>query len=256
MELRFQLPDSIEPVDSACKVSHGDVDVVEPHGSGLTGEPLRGKTSARLALDLRVLIVVAKLAIGYLPAMTKPRNKRSNEPTPSLRNYLWPMLFSLAVGAAVTWLVMSQRAPSVVRPPGSIALPATQTTAPNASSPSSAEAAVGRANMAYDHQQWAEAIQEYQAAIANGLDNPDVRTDLGNAFRFSGQPEKALAQYLIAQRQNPQHENSLFNQIGLFMEVMHDPVRAIPACEDFIRRFPNSEKIGVVKQDLATLKNL
>jgi tetratricopeptide (TPR) repeat protein len=167
------------------------------------------------------------------------------------------MLFSAAVGAAVTWLVMSQRAPSVVRPPGSIALRPTQNeTAANASSLSSAEAAVGRANMAYDHQQWAEAIREYQAAIANGLDNPDVRTDLGNAFRFSGQPEKALAQYLIAQRQNPQHENSLYNQIGLFMEVMHDPVRAIPACEDFIRRFPNSEKIGVVKQDLATLKNL
>jgi tetratricopeptide (TPR) repeat protein len=167
------------------------------------------------------------------------------------------MLFSAAVGAAVSWLVMSQRAPSVVRPPGSIAVsPSQNETAPNASSLPSADAALGRANRAYDHQQWAEAIREYQDAIAKGLDNPDVRTDLGNAFRFSGQPEKALAQYLVAQRQNPQHENSLFNQIGLFMEVMHDPVRAIPACEDFIRRFPNSEKIGVVKENLATLKNL
>ena len=110
--------------------------------------------------------------------------------------------------------------------------------------------------MAYDHQQWADAIREYQDAIAKGRDNADVRTDLGNAFRFSGQPEKALEQYTIAQRQNPQHENSLFNQIGLFMEVMHDPIRAIPVCEEFIRRFPNSEKVGDVKEKLATLKNL
>ena len=121
---------------------------------------------------------------------------------------------------------------------------------------SAADAAVVRGNMAYDHQQWADAIREYQDAIAKGRDNADVRTDLGNAFRFSGQPEKALEHYTIAQRQNPQHENSLFNQIGLFMEVLHDPIRAIPLCEEFIRRFPNSEKVSDVKEKLATLKNL
>jgi tetratricopeptide (TPR) repeat protein len=96
----------------------------------------------------------------------------------------------------------------------------------------------------------------YQEAIAKGNDNPDVRTDLGNSFRFSGQPEKALEQYTIAQRQNPQHENSLFNQIGLFMEVVHDPIRAIPVCEEFIKRFPNSEKVPRVREQLQIAKNL
>jgi tetratricopeptide (TPR) repeat protein len=167
------------------------------------------------------------------------------------------MVFSAAVGAAVAWLIMSQRSTSVVRPSFSVPPPAAQNqTAPNSSSLSSADAAVVRGNMAYDHQQWADALREYQDAITKGLDNADVRTDLGNAFRFSGQPEKALEQYTIAQRQNPQHENSLFNQIGLFMDVMHDPIRAIPLCEEFIRRFPNSEKLNDVKEKLATLKNL
>ena len=78
----------------------------------------------------------------------------------------------------------------------------------------------------------------------------------GNAFRFSGQPEKALEQYKIAQQQNPQHENSLFNQIGLFIEVMHDPIRAIPVCEEFIRRFPSSDKTAKVKQQLQEAKSL
>lgn len=189
--------------------------------------------------------------------MSKHRSKGTETHSPGLGTYLLPMLLSAAVGAAVTWLIMSQRSPSVVRPPSFVPEQAAQNqTAPSSSSLSSPDAAVVRGNMAYDHQQWAEAIREYQDALAKGLDNPDVRTDLGNAFRFSGQPEKALAQYTIAQRQNPQHENSLFNQIGLFMDVMHDPIRAIPVCEEFLQRFPNSEKVSVVKEKLATLKNL
>jgi tetratricopeptide (TPR) repeat protein len=189
--------------------------------------------------------------------MRKQRSNRTEPRSQGLGTYLLPMLFSAAVGAAVTWLVMSQRSPSVVRPPSFVRPPPAQNqTAPTSSSLSSPDAAVVRGNMAYDHQQWADAIREYQDAIGKGLDNADVRTDLGNAFRFSGQPEKALEQYTIAQRQNPQHENSLFNQIGLFMDVIQDPIRAIPVCEEFLRRFPNSEKVSVVKEKLATLKNL
>ena len=185
--------------------------------------------------------------------MGKQRSKRTEPHSQGLGTFLLPMLLSAAVGAGVTWLIMSQRSPSLEQP-RSFATPSAASN--QVSALSSADAAVVRGNMAYDHQQWAEAIREYQDAIAKGLDNADVRTDLGNAFRFSGQPEKALEQYTIAQRQNPQHENSLFNQIGLFMEVLHDPIRAIPVCEEFIRRFPNSEKVSDVKEKLATLKNL
>lgn len=166
------------------------------------------------------------------------------------------MLLSAAVGATVTWLVMSQRS-APTNHPVSFATPgASQSAAPDLSGMSPVDAAVTRGNFAYDHQQWTDAIREYQSAIANGRDNADVRTDLGNAFRFSGQPEKALEQYTIAQRQNPQHENSLFNEIGLFMEVLHDPIRAVPLCEEFIRRFPTSEKIPRVKEQLALAKSL
>ena len=172
------------------------------------------------------------------------------------------MLLSAIVGAGVMWVIMSQRSsPSPNRPTSFVTPSAAQnqdSSAPliDPSTLPPAEAAVIRGNLAYDHQQWAEAIRQYQEAIAKGRDNADVRTDLGNAFRFSGQPEKALEQYTVAQQQNPQHENSLFNQIGLFMEVMHDPIRAIPVCEEFIRRFPASDKTARVKQQLQEAKNL
>ena len=127
-------------------------------------------------------------------------------------------------------------------------------TAPDVSGMSVGEAAVARGNFAYDHQQWSEAIRNYQEAIASGIDNADVHTDLGNAYRFSGQPQQALTQYETAQRLNPQHENSLFNQISLFSEVMGDTQRAIPICEEFMRRFPNSEKLPAVREQLARAK--
>ena len=119
---------------------------------------------------------------------------------------------------------------------------------------SAGEAAVTLANFAYDHQRWPEAIRRYQEAIASGLDNADVHTDLGNAFRFSGQPEQALNQYAIAQKLNPQHENSLFNQISLFTEALNEPIRAIPVCEEFMRRFPKSDKLPLVREQLQRAK--
>jgi tetratricopeptide (TPR) repeat protein len=197
-----------------------------------------------------------QLSIGSCGTMAKQPNRHSKIQSPGLGGYLLPMLLSAAVGAGITWLVMSQRSAPPERPVTQLNKNPVAPTSPDTSALSTADAAVMRANLAYDHQQWADAIREYQDAIAKGRDNADVRTDLGNAFRFSGQPEKALEQYAVAQRQNPQHENSLFNQIGLLMDVMHDPIRAIPICEEFIRRFPASEKLPRVKEQLAIAKNL
>jgi tetratricopeptide (TPR) repeat protein len=192
--------------------------------------------------------------------MAKQEKKRTERETQGLGSYLLPMLLSAAVGAGATWMVMS-RSQSVQPPPVSFVAPSVAQNNPAPPAPvlsqvSAADGAVERGNQAYDHQEWADAIKHYQEAIAKGRDNPDVRTDLGNAYRFSGQPEKALEQYTIAQRQNPQHENSLFNQIGLFMEVMHDPIRAIPVCEEFIRRFPNSQNVPRAREQLQVAKNL
>ena len=104
------------------------------------------------------------------------------------------------------------------------------------------------ANWNYDRQNWTHAIEHYEEAIARGADNPDVRTDLGNCFRFLGQPQKALEQYEISQKQNPQHENSLFNQISLLADLLHDQERAQSVARDFIARFPQSPRAETVRQ--------
>jgi tetratricopeptide (TPR) repeat protein len=177
---------------------------------------------------------------------------KSKPPTgQSLWNYILTVVVSAAMGAGLMWLFTGRSS----RPESHAAFSAPSTAAlsatPDVSGLSVGEAAVVLGNFAYDHQRWPEAIRQYEQAIASGADTADVRTDLGNALRFSGQPEKAFEQYTIAQRLNPQHENSLFNQISLFTEVLHEPTRAIPLCQEFIRRFPASNKLPAVKKQLA-----
>jgi len=185
------------------------------------------------------------------------KNKNNEGKRQGLWNYLVTVIVSAAMGAGLTWLITSQqRSATEVRPiSSSQPLPAPIANAtPDVSAMSAGDAAIVLGNFAYDHQRWPEAIRRYQEAIASGIDNADVHTDLGNAFRFSGQPEQALNQYTIAQKLNPQHENSLFNQISLFMEVLNEPLRAIPIAEEFLRRFPTSDKAPAVQQQLARAK--
>lgn len=174
----------------------------------------------------------------------------------ALWNYVLTVIVSAAMGAGLTWMFTSQRSNSQVRPAFSPPPAPAANATPDVSGMPPGEAAVVLGNFAYDHQRWPEAISRYQEAIANGIDNADVHTDLGNAFRFSGQPEQALNQYTIAQKLDPQHENSLFNQISLFTETLNQPARAIPICEEFISRFPNSDKLPAVREQLARAKGM
>lgn len=185
------------------------------------------------------------------------QGKSNNSARQPLWNYFLIVITSAVMGAGLTWMFTSQRSSPPVRPAASSTSPVPVTDAtPDVSGMAPAQAAVVMGNFAYDHQRWPEAARHYQEAIASGIDNADVRTDLGNAFRFSGRPDEALNQYTIAQRVNPQHENSLFNQISLFIETLNQPTRAIPICEDFIRRFPNSDKLPAVREQLARAKTM
>ncbi len=101
-----------------------------------------------------------------------------------------------------------------------------------------AQAALTLGNWHYDSAQWPQAAAQYRVAIAKGIDNANVRTDLGNALRFDNQPEKALEQYLVAQKQDPRHEQSLFNQGGLWAITLNNPQKGVAAWRAYLKRFP------------------
>lgn len=163
-------------------------------------------------------------------------------------------LVAFCAGAGTSWLVMHQSGESTKQPPSYIiSRPASSSEGAPASTPdvtrqSPGESAVTLGNWNYDEKNWAKAIELYQRAISLGMDNCDVRTDLGNAFRFSGEPQKALEQYQIAQNKNPQHENSLYNMATLYADELHDPANTMRTMQEYLRRFPNGDKAPTVRK--------
>jgi tetratricopeptide (TPR) repeat protein len=163
-------------------------------------------------------------------------------------------LVSFALGAGVIWIVKPEpRSPETQNGATTTFTPPVDAP-PDVSHLAPPDAALTLANWNYDRQNWSHAIEHYQEAIVLGRDNPDVRTDLGNCFRFLGQTQKALEQYETAQKQNPQHENSLYNQAGLFSEVLHDNERAKAITREFIARFPQSPRAEPAKKLLSELE--
>ncbi len=182
-----------------------------------------------------------------LPA-SAPHPVRSRWP-----GYLLTAVLAAALGSGATYLAVR---PRLTAPPSASPLAPPLLGAGGASPPASltsgqppAQAALTLANWYEDRQQWPQSIAAYQQALAGGLDNPDIRTDYGVALFQSGQPQKALAQYQMAQRMNPAHENSLFNQGSAYL-LLHDTAHARAAWQDYLRRFPAGQHVADARQFL------
>ena len=165
------------------------------------------------------------------------------------------ILAAFLLGAGGMWLIMRSSSPGRPgKPTVERFSPPPATEPPDVSQFAPADAAKILGDWNYDRHNWAHAIDHYQEAIADGADDPDVRTDLGNCFRFIGEPHRALEQYQIAQTENPMHENSLFNQAGLYAEVLHDDQRALATAHEFLKRFPQSDRAAAARQLISNLE--
>ena len=185
-----------------------------------------------------------------LPINPKPAPQR-----PAWIGFAVTALVAGVCGAVIAASIHPRAAPkaalivspaSVVTPPIAAPVDATAQTASSIVPPPElildlppAKAALNLGNWSYDHKNWTAAIVYYQEAVKRGFDNPDVLTDMGNAYRFSNQPQQAIAQYELAQRKNPQHENSLFNEGGVYANSLGDAKKAIEIWNQYLQRFPN-----------------
>ncbi|MEO6907862.1 MAG: tetratricopeptide repeat protein [Abditibacteriaceae bacterium] len=113
------------------------------------------------------------------------------------------------------------------------------------------QAALTLGNWYFDHQNWKKAIDKYEAAIKLGIDNADVRTDLGSAYRFSGNAQKALEEYQHAHKMNPQHENSLFNQGAIYVLMLKQPQKGVEVWKEYIKEFPQGKSVDNAKKLIA-----
>lgn len=195
--------------------------------------------------------------------MAKPKPTRPAETVPPAPKSFWlPFtmagVFGLLAGGTFTYLALQPRLRTPAPPPAGTAAaalpddPTSHAPSPDLTAgmpPAQADRTLG--NFYYDHQNWPLAIRHYEAAISQGSNDSDIRTDLGNAYRFANRPEDALAQYQLAQKMNPAHEFSLFNQGGLYLEQLRQPQKAIEVWNEYLARFPQGQNVAAARQLIA-----
>lgn len=102
-------------------------------------------------------------------------------------------------------------------------------------------------NIYYDAQVFPEAIGYYQRSLAL-KDDTNVRTDLGTAIFYAGDPDGALAEFQKVLKVNPKHANALFNTGMVKWQGKMDVEGAVLAWREFLKADPNTPRKAEVEQ--------
>lgn len=95
-------------------------------------------------------------------------------------------------------------------------------------------------NIYYDANVYPEAITYYTRAVKIRPD-PNVLTDLGTAYFYTGDSKTALSKFDEALKQDPKLANALFNTGIVKWQGLKDPKGAIEVWEKLLRDNPNYE---------------
>lgn len=120
--------------------------------------------------------------------------------------------------------------------------------------PADYDALVKLGDLYYDGQQFSNAIQYYQRALAIHPESPDVRTDMGTAYWYSGNADRALAELETSLRYKPEHPQTLFNLGWIRWQGKADPKGAIEAWQKLLRTNPDYPQKQQVEQYIAKAK--
>lgn len=120
--------------------------------------------------------------------------------------------------------------------------------------PNDFDSLVKLGNLFYDGQQFPSAIQYYERALAIHPDNPDVRTDMGTAYWYTGNAEKALAAMETSLKYRPGHPQTLFNLGWVRWQGKQDPKGAIEAWQQLLKANPDYPQRQQVEQYIAKAK--
>jgi cytochrome c-type biogenesis protein CcmH/NrfG len=185
--------------------------------------------------------------------------------------------FCLLLGVALGYLFRGSASPSVEASVSASTMPGQPQTAPTPQQPDpNAQAALAQAaaplldavkqnpndfdslvklgNLFYDGQQFPAAIGYYERALAIHPENPDVRTDMGTAYWYTGNADKALAAMQISLKYRPDHPQTLFNLGWIRWQGKQDPKGAIEAWEHLLKTSPDYPQKQQVEQYIAKAK--
>jgi len=109
-------------------------------------------------------------------------------------------------------------------------------------------------NVYYDGQQFQNAIHYYERAVAIHPENVDVRTDMGTAYWYTGNADKAIAAMEMSLKYRPGHPQTLFNLGWVRWQGKNDPQGAVAAWEELLKTNPVYPQRQQVEQYIAKAK--
>lgn len=173
----------------------------------------------------------------------------------------WVLGTQNATGAARIAAPVAQAAPATAGAPAAQAPPpldqarvqALQTVAEK--DPKNIESRVQLGNMFFDSEQYPQAITWYEQAFALNPADTNVSTDLGVAYYYTNQPDRALAQFDKSLASDPKHIKTLLN-VGIVRAFgKNDLTGAAKAWEEVVAISPNSPEGQAAKKGLEGVKN-
>lgn len=120
--------------------------------------------------------------------------------------------------------------------------------------PNDFDSLVKLGNVYYDGQQYQKSIPYYERALAIHPENPDVRTDMGTAYWYSGDPDKAIAAMQTSLKYRAGHPQTLFNLGWVLWQGKADPKGAVSEWEMLLKMNPDYPQKQQVEQYIAKAK--
>jgi len=110
-------------------------------------------------------------------------------------------------------------------------------------------------NLFFDAEQYPQAIAWYEQAIALNPADPNVSTDLGVAYYYTNQSDRALTQFDRSLATDPKHIKTLLN-VGIVRAFgKNDLAGAAKAWEAVVAISPDSPEGQAAKKGLEGVKN-
>ena len=123
------------------------------------------------------------------------------------------------------------------------------------SDPSNPDLLAGVGNLYYDAQQYPIAADYYARALRSKPADAAVRTDMGTAFWFMGNADKAIAEFDKALTYVPNNPNTLFNLGMVRWKGKKDAAGAVAAWEKLLATDPDYQGKSEVERMLAEVKS-
>ena len=172
----------------------------------------------------------------------------------------WVLGTQNATGAARIVTPVAQAAPATAGVPAAqpaaldpARVQALQTVAEK--DPKNIESRVQLGNLFFDAEQYPQSITWYEQASALNPGDTNVSTDLGVAYYYTNQPDRALAQFDKSLATDPKHIKTLLN-VGIVRAFgKNDLAGAAKAWEEVVAISPDSPEGQAARKGLEGVKN-